>query len=147
MAKILTNRQEIAKAINFGKYPVLTLDIYNHGGFDDSAYSIGCDVRVAYNTSRHGVLHTNGHLFVENGKFAISGSGACIKSGFGLADVEKMAHWANTPVVKADDVVVVVMTSKEFGIYLVELMKVSKRVDPHCTTVVTLEHISEDFEI
>ena len=54
--KYLTDRTEIGKAINFGKYPVLFINRENRPYPDvGSDYSIGCKVRVAYDNGMEGM--------------------------------------------------------------------------------------------
>lgn len=149
--KYLTDRTEIAKAINFGKYPVLTLnrenqpykDLYEDTEYSD--YAVGCRVRVAWDRKdpRYEGMTTHGNIYIEKGKIGISGEGACLSSSFGYTDVMKMAAEANTPIVHAGQTVVVVeeIPSKKFC--TVRLMKVSDRIDIHCTTVATLNDIEE----
>lgn len=60
--KLISDRTEIAKAMNFGKYPVVTVNIEDHGGFDTTSYCIGCDCRVAYTSKRYGEMYTRGHV-------------------------------------------------------------------------------------
>lgn len=44
--KYLTDRHEIATAINFGKYPVLYIN-YENRPYESSSYAVGCRVHVA----------------------------------------------------------------------------------------------------
>ena len=49
--KYLKDRTEIAKAMNFGKYPVIKIDIRNKPAKDyasESDYAVGDKVRVAW---------------------------------------------------------------------------------------------------
>lgn len=75
--KYLTDRREIAEAINFGKYPVLTLNRENRPYAKerpDSDYATGCRVRVAWDHKdpRYAGMTTHGNLYIENGKLKIS---------------------------------------------------------------------------
>ena len=92
----ITDRKEIGKAINFGKYPVLFINRENrpypeYGG----DYSIGCKVRVAYDNGMEGMT-TRGNIFFsnENGRdsLAISSRGSMLKAGFGRSDVLDMVE-------------------------------------------------------
>ena len=139
--KLLTERTEIAKAMNFGKYPVLTLNMEDHDGFEDTTYCIGCNVRVAFDTKNHGQLHTEGHIYLEGGKVCISNNAVCIHSDFGYSDVMEMVKWANTPMLHAGQEVVVVFDWPTEKGCVVRMMRVGERIDPHCMTVTTLEDI------
>lgn len=147
MAKYITKRTEIAKAINFGKYPVLRLDVTNKLGYDENdehGFCEGDKVRVAFQTKNYGELYTHGNIYREDGKIAISGNATCISSSFGYHDVIEMAEWANTPLIHAGQEVVVVLYNPEIKACIVQLMKVSDRIDPHCMTVAVLEEIDEE---
>ena len=141
--KLVSERTEIAKIMNFGKYPVLTLNTEDHGGFDTTSFCIGCDVRVAYQTKRYGESYTRGHLYVEDGKVSISNNSTCIHSDFGYSDVMEMVHWANTPIIRAGQEVAVVMDLPSSKMCVVRMMRVGDRVDPHCMVAVTLTDIEE----
>lgn len=137
--KFLTDRKEIAKALNFGEYPILDIDIDKA----KDGYAVGCDVKVAYNTRNYGELETQGNIIVENGKEYITNNAVCIKSSFGVRDVQEMIRWAKAPVVRAGQEVAVVRHSTEYGVFTVEIMKISNRIDAHCQIVAELEHIEE----
>lgn len=149
--KYLTNRHEIAEAINFGKYPVLTLDRENRPykkERPDSDYAIGCRVRVAWDHAnpRYAGMTTHGALYIEGGKLKISGEGACLSASFGYSDVIEMAAEANVPIVHAGQKVVVVENWPSVKTCTVRIMKVSDRVDTQCMVAASLEDIEEDAE-
>ena len=142
----LTNRQEIAAAMNFGLYPVLSINLENRL-FEDSCYARGCRVKVAWDhkDSRYAGMTTHGNLFLdEDGKLKISGDGAMLSASFGYSDVMKMAAEANVPVVHKGQGVVVVMDMPSKKTCVVRMMKVSPRIDIHCQVVCHLEDVSHD---
>lgn len=140
--KYLTERTEIAKAMNFGKYPVLTLNREDRP-FLGSDFCRGGRVRVAWDSDnpRYEGMTTRGSLYCENGKLCISGEGACLKDGFGYSDVIKMMTEANTPIVHKGQTVVVVEDWPSQKVCKVRMMKVSDRIDKFCSTVAELEDI------
>lgn len=141
----LTDRQEIAAAMNFGEYPVLTINLENrpYGG---NEYARGCRVRVAWDSKerRYAGMTTHGVLYIENGRLAISGEGACLSASFGYSDVMEMAAEANTPVVHKGQVVVVVMEIPSTKTCMVRMMRISSRIDIHCQTVCSLEDLNAE---
>lgn len=139
--KYLTDRQEIAKAMNFGKYPVLVLNRENHKGFEDTDYCVGQKVKVAYDNPRYEGMTTQGNIYLENGKIAISGDSACLTARFGYSDVMEAAEWANAPTIHKGQTVVVVEQWPSKKLCAVRMMKVSDRIDIHCITVASLEDI------
>ena len=143
--KYLTDRTEIGQAVNFGKYPVLFINRENRPYPDFGGdYSIGCKVRVAYDNGMEGMA-TRGNLFFsdENGRdeLAISSKGSMLKAGFGRSDVLDMVEWAQAPVVRKGQTVVVVEDWPSEGKCSVRLMKVPDRIDVHCQTVAVLQDI------
>lgn len=141
--KLLNERTKIAKAMNFGRYPVLRINLDDHAGFDTTDYCVGEKVRVAYQSKNYGEMYTRGEIYVEKGEVAISSNAVCVHSDFGYADVMEMAEWANTPIVRAGQEVVVVMYMPTVEIYIVRMMRVGDRVDPHCMRAVTLEDVDD----
>ena len=141
----LTNRQEIATAMNFGQYPVLTINLENRP-YEDSDYARGCRVRVAWDHSerRYAGMTTHGVLYIENGRLEISGEGAMLSASFGYRDVMEMAAEANVPVVHKGQVVVVVMELPSKETCMVRVMKVSPRINIHCQTVCHLEDLNAE---
>ena len=144
----LIDRHEIAAAMNFRKYPVLSINMENRP-YDESDYAVGCRVRVAWDHKdpRYAGMATHGNLYCENGKLAISGEGAMLSASFGYSDVMEMLQEANAPVVHKGDLVVVVMDVPSKKTCMVRMMRVSPRIDIHCMTVAHLEDINDAEEI
>lgn len=143
---MLTEKREIAEAMNFGKYPVLVLDRENHRGFENTLYCEGQKVRVAWDHSdpRYAGMTTRGHIYMdENGQLAISGRGAILTDSWGYYDVMEDAEWANAPVVHKGQTVIVIHNWPSKKACMVEKLKVSDRIDRFCSTVATLKDVSE----
>lgn len=141
----ITDRKEIGKAINFGKYPVLFINRENRPYPEYVGdYSIGCKVRVAYDRGPSG-LTTRGNLFFsnENGRdeLAISSRGSMLKAGFGRSDVLNAVEWAQSPVVQKGQTVVVVEDWPSEGRCTVRLMRVPDQIDVNCITVAVLQDL------
>lgn len=142
----LTDRHEVAAAINFGKYPVLRINVENRP-FEDSIYAKGDRVRVAWDHKdrRYEGMTTHGKLFLdEDGKLKISGEGTMLSASFGYHDVMKMAAEANTPVVHKGQLVIVVKDFPSMKSCVVSMMRVSPRIDIHCQVVASLEDVSDE---
>lgn len=145
----LTDRQEIAYAMNFGKFPVLTLNRENNPYKDiasDSDYCIGCKCKVAWDMKepRYEGMTTYGHVYLENGRYAISGSGACLHASFGYTDVIDMVEKAHAPIVHKGQTVILIEDFPTEKRCFVRVFNVSKRIDIHCSTVATLEKLTEE---
>ena len=138
MAKFVTDRHEIAKLMNFGKYPVLKLDRENHLGYENTDYCKGSKVRIEYESRNYGKMLKDVTLYMENGKYGFSSPGCFLNNSFGYSDVMEMADWAETQIVHKGETVVLVEYWKSERNCRVRLMKVSERIDIHCETVATL---------
>ena len=142
--KYLTDRKEIAAALNFGKYPVLTINRENKPYANDlpeSDYAIGCRVRVSWD--RNDGMTTRGNLYYEKGKLAISSGATIMKASFGYEDVMEMVSEANAPLVHKGQEVVVVEQWESKKECTVRIMKVSDRIDIHSQVVARLHDIEE----
>lgn len=142
----LIDRHEIAAAMNFGKFPVLTINLDNRP-FEGRQYAKGCRVRVAWDSPerRYEGMTTHGELVKdEDGELKITGEGACLHAGFGYSDVMKLAAEANTPVVHAGQTVVVVMDAPSLKTCVVRMMQIGDRVDKHCQVVTRLHDVEDD---
>ena len=146
--KYLTDRTEIAMAINFDKYPVLYLNRENRPFAKDmpeSDYAVGCRVRVAWDSkeSRYEGMTTHGNLYIEDGRLAINREGSMLTASFGYHDVIKMqAEARNAVIVHRGQEVVVVEDWPSKKTCTVRMMKVSDRIDIHCSTVAHLEDLA-----
>ena len=145
--KYLTDRHEIAMAMNFGKYPVLHINLENRPFSDirpDSDYATGDTVRVDWGEkqgSRYEGMATRGELYIENGRYGIGYHGCCLHKAFGYTDVIEDMHNAQTPLVRAGQEVVLVEDWPSKKECTVRMMKISDRIDKNCQTVCTLEDV------
>ena len=159
--KFLTDRQEIAKAINIDRIPVITFDLTKPMDYENCYEGSKVNIEGAYKgnysylTSRCTAhlwgdkeceeVHKTPWLY-KNVYLNCYGFG--ISSSFSLHDVEEMVEWSNAIRLTAESPVIVFFktvnpfTGKKTG-YL-RMMKVSKHLDPHCSTVATLEDVGEE---
>ena len=146
--KFLTERTEIAKAMNFGKYPVLYIDVETPKEGYNGLYT-GCDVRVAWDdpNPRWKDMTCQGNLMLCEGRLTVSNNACCLKSAFGRQDVIEMQHWANTPIIHKGQTVIIVKDCPKQKTCYVEVMKVSDYIDIHCQTCCRFVEVPEDFEI
>lgn len=142
MSKVLLERTDIAKALNFGKYPVLSIDIDNVPCKEDPSYMLGCNCRVAWDKEGYEGMSSRCQLDLYNGKFSLISGGACLKSSYDYEDFIKDVESANTPLVHKGQEVVIAMYSSKLKTYIgVKVLKVSDRIDTNCITVATLEEV------
>lgn len=148
--KFLRERTEIAKKINIEKIPVLTIDITKcMNGYDNcyegskvrliGGHSKGyedlttdCTVKM-YGDEEGNECHDTPWLYE---RLVLTGGCVCLKSSFGLSDVDEMVEWSNTKILKANDPVIVYFRGN--GVGFLREMKVGGRINPHCSTVAML---------
>lgn len=135
----LTERKEIARAINGHDMPVITIDLadathyglvsqkvlIDNGTFKDGfPYYIKCEVRA----------------YADEKYFTFSQGATCLTASFGYHDVVEMLEYRNAPIVKADqDVILAIIDSKNKVAYNPMVLHTSKRIDAHCSTPLTFE--------
>ena len=146
--RFLTDRHEIAAAINFDKYPVIKINRENRP-FEGSAYSTGDNVRVAWDRADYPGLTTRGRIYYDpdDEKYHISGDCTCLHNDFGRSDVIEMYEWANSALVHKGQVVIVIADYPSRGACYVMPMRVSDHIDIHCSRVATLEPVENDYQI
>lgn len=137
--KELKDRTEIATAINFRRYPVVTIDKAK----TDEYGIVGAPVNIDNGTFRDGnpyfiraVLRT----YSDDNKLAFASYGSCLKDSFGYRDMMKILEYANAPVVKPGQEILVCIINSEKGLaWPPVLLKTGERVSPFCMTPLALE--------
>ena len=140
----LTDRHHIAYAMNSTQFPVLRIDMSKPYSEGSTFYPCGDTCRVEFTSESYGTMHKEGKLYYNEGKFYISGGCTGIHNSFGYRDVMEMYKNANSPILRAEQKVVIVMDNPEAKICSVLVMKIGKRISPFCTEMVELEHLTED---
>ena len=138
----LTNRHEIAYAMNSTQFPVMRINLESPYTDGHLYFDKGSKCRLAYNgLNREGKLVYN----MEDGKgFEIKGGCIGLTASFGYSDVQKMYEMANTPILHTEQIVVVVVDFPTERSCKVVVLKVGKRVNPHCTTMAVLEDLTAE---
>ena len=137
--KRLMERTEIATAINFGKYPVIRIDLANT---DD--YGIkGTKVRIDNGTFKSGEPYfINAEIRAYNDEKYLTTSQGCsiLSDRLTYSDYIEMTEYANAPVIKANqEIIIFLFNSVLKDVYHPVIIKTGNRVDPHCSTPLTLE--------
>lgn len=138
--KYLIDRHEIAMAMNFGKYPVLHINMETpKKGYED--FYVGDEVKVMTPSRRYPDLYATGQLYWLEGRYGVLTHGTMLKSSFGYYDVMEMLKFAQAPVLHAGERVVVIEDFPEQKRCKVHMMKVSDHVDGSVYPCCTLEEI------
>ena len=132
--KLLKDKHEMAMAMNFGKYPVLKIDLA-----DSDDYGLkGCKVRIDAGTFKDGEPYTiKATLRVYRDECKLTTSSACVvlTNSFTYNDYEEMVEYAQAPLIKPDqEVVVAVYDSKKRIPYAAFITRTTKHVSRHCST-------------
>ena len=139
--KVLKTRNEIAEAINLGKYPVVQIDVSKKG----ECGLIGSDVRIYMGE------FSNGDKFLERAQLKVysdeklltfTTSGGCIlRDKACYSDIMEDLRFSNSPVIKPYSEFLLAIfnsCSKEFlSFIVVETLGVSK----HCFTPIEIEKV------
>lgn len=138
--KTLTETQEIAKAINFGKYPVLYLDLAKDKleGYEGCYQGQRVKIEREYNGTKfysHGTLSYWG----DSNKLSISGEGTMLTARFGYYELSKMVKNANATELKGEQEVVVVIMNSERGKIAYPILTKTTRFSANCQTLMTIE--------
>ena len=139
MIKTFTDRYEIAKLLNFGKYPVLSLDLekdkkYIITGDEDTRYYKGQKVRW-----KKGDHYWHGDLcyFTDTRQLLISSDNAMITASFGYQDIIKDIEIANAPIIQENSPVVIVIHDSKKRLACVCLADIGDIRD-FCSTATTI---------
>ena len=151
--KWLTDRKEIAKAINIDHIPVITMNIRKcMDGYENCYEGSRINLEGAYKGKYADLLtHCTARMYGDEegnqchdepwryARIHLTPRNACLSSSFSLHDVDEMVDWSNAPKAKANDLVIVYFRAENEG--YIRLMKIGSRIDPHCTTATMLEDI------
>lgn len=129
---VLTDRKEMAQALNFGKYKVLT---YNVDTEEGSTAKIEQQTRQYGISQRSGTLH-RGKNTADDGIFYLINKPTFLQNSFNAYDWLECAENANSPVIYEDDEVAILIYSEELENASVRLVKALKPSPEYSTSLV-----------
>lgn len=133
--KELTNRQEIAKAMNFGKYPVIEIDVSKKTEYG----FVGTKINIK---SQRFELPVRATLtaYKDTKILTTSGENICVKAQYDYNDFINNLEYANAPTIEADQDILVVFTDREAGlVHKVVILHTGNYVDDFCMTPLKIE--------
>ena len=137
--KILKDRQEIAMACNFRKYPVLSIDLAEK----DSYGLKGCKVRVDAGTFDTGEPHTIGaelRVYRDEKKLTLSSEQIGLSATFTYSDYVHILERAQAPLIGPDmDVVVMIYDSRTKNAFSPVIVHTAKMVNKFCSCPLSFE--------
>lgn len=135
--KALTDRTQIAKALNYGKYPVLEFDF----GIEENIYRCGEDiigfkgskVRIpwTYQNETH-YEKSQMNWFNDEQVLSIGNGGCCLTASFGYKDIEEMLEYTNAPILDKAQKFVLVLRNSKTRLAVVLMMETEDYKDIHC---------------
>lgn len=145
--KMLTERTQIAMAMNFGKYPVVAIDVSKK----DDYGLVGTKVRIKskYRDGETHYIRARIRAYSDEKVLTTSSHGIMITDSFTYSDYEEMIDYANAPVIEADqDIVIAFFDSVLRKGYPPVIIRTGKQIANFCSTPLGLEKcdVSEFME-
>lgn len=133
--KFLTERTEIAKALNFNTRPVVDIDFANEENLiymQGELVGFKAKVRVRW-TYNGQTLYNKSNLkwFNDEKKIIVGNWGCCLSSSFGYQDLEEMVEYANTPILDKDMEFVLVLRNSKTRLASVVILETANHKDLH----------------
>ena len=157
MAKIYTKREDIARILNLGNYPVLSIDMTN--GFDDEGnvrFTEGSKCRCLAE-GKHGVLPLRGSITVkadsrDNLIFRILNEPCVMSEKYPVSDFISDVEWASSPIVKPGETVAIALyCNTKIGswrtVYLCRVQDVKPQISGMFSIGIELIPDEEEIEI
>ena len=146
--KYLKERREIAEAMNFGKYPVLYVDL-DKPRYPSKDFYVGSKCRVAWDLpdGRYAGMSARCTVYHYEGKYELSQGGCCLHDSFGRHDIIEDMEWANTPLLHCGQIVLMVEDQSIQGKCRVRVLRADDKKDIHCSTVVRLVDVDEEVKL
>ena len=154
---VLRERREVCEAMNFGKYPVLWMEIgSSKAGWEGEIYE-GCKASVVHKTRNHGDLILSGRLSMYRDEqkedvagspqywdhIHLSGDACVLKDRFGYSDVMEDLENAQAVRLEPSQEVIVVFNDSKHRDCWVRKMVTSGQISPHGMSILKLENPKE----
>ena len=135
--RVLTERTEIATAINGHKMPVITIDLADA----DEYGLVSQKVLIDNGTFRDGFpyyIKSEVRAYSDRKDFLFDSAYVGLSASFGYSDMKEMLDYRNAPIVKPDeDVIIAIINSKTREAYAPIILHTDKRIDQFCSTPLT----------
>ena len=141
VARVLMDKSEMAIAMNFSQYPVLTWDLDNEKG---SA------ARVGGRMTRNGMMYTRCRLqkdYIKEGDgiFYLSTNSIMLKGHYDVNDHLEAAEFASAPIIESHQEVAILVFSKATDMSFVIIVKAG-RVDGSYSDACKFEHTGPEVD-
>lgn len=138
--KVLAERPEIARAMNFGKYPVLEIDIAKCDEY--GLVGSKCRIDMGYfNDGEKWYERATLRVFRDENKISFHSHGYCLSAEHGYHDYIEDLAFAKAPIVKPDSEMLIFMhDSNEKQVYCPRVVKTGK-ITKHCISPIVVEDV------
>lgn len=142
--RLLTDRTDIARTINFRKMPIIKIDLADRRVmFDNDGYIVSQPVLIDagyFDSGEPYYLRADIRAYSDEPYFRFHQGGICLKNSFTYEDMKEILDYANAPIVKADeDILVCVVDSEKRDVYSPMIMHTAKRIDKYCSVPLEFE--------
>lgn len=142
--KLLTEKQEICEALNFGKYPVLHLDLAKDKINDMEGCYHGQLIKLEFNYRGESVRYCGNLSYYNNtNKLVINSGGTMLTAGLSYNEIIKMVDRANAPTVSSNQEVIVVIYNSATKISSTPILTKVGKITP---TMQVLAVVEGDFK-
>ena len=136
--KKLTTRTEIAQAINFKQYPTITIDLSKRDDYGIAGAPVVID-NGKFSSGEPYYIHATLRAYNDEKNLTFSAGSSYLSDSFSYSDMEEILTYANAPVVKPDqEILICLIDSEKRQAYNPLVVRTSKRVNAHCSTPLTL---------
>lgn len=141
--RTLTERTEIATAINGHQMPVITVDLADSDEYGLVSQKVLID-NGTYNDGFPYYLRSEVRAYSDMRKLVFSHGAVGISASFTYYDMKEMLDYRNAPIIKPDeDVIVAFIDSRSKTAYSPVILRTDKRIDPNCTIPLVF---ADDFD-
>ena len=139
--KLLKDEKEMAMAVNFREYPVLSIDLA-----DADDYGLkGCAVRIdagKFSDGKPYTIDAELRVYRDEKKLTTSAGAVFLDNSFTYSDYTDMVKNAQAPLIGPDqDVVVAIYDSRLKKCYYPMIVHTGKSVARHCITPLSFEPV------
>lgn len=142
--RIISERTEIATAINGHKMPVIVIDLADSDDYGLKSKPVLIDNGKFKGEDFPYYIKAHVRAYKGDSKFVFSGEVVCVSSDFGYDKMATMLKFRNAPIVKADqDVIISVIDSEHKLAFKPIVLHTSGRIVPFCTQ--PLSFVDDDY--
>ena len=138
--KLLTEKQEICEALNFGKYPVLHLDLAKDKIKDMEGCYHGQLIKLEFDYKGEPVRYCgNLSYYNDTNKLVITSGGTMLTAGLSYNDIVKMVDRANAPTVVSNQEIIVVIYNSDTKVSSTPILTKVGKITPTMQVMAVVE--------